>query len=153
MTEILEGEDENKNKKFYKFLKNGKRDSSGVPPLTNKQGKTITDTKGKAEVINEQYQSVFTKENSQSIPLVNNQNLNMPDINFTTNGILNLLSKLNPLKGKGPDKIPIRFLKDYADDISKFLKIIFQYSYNTGDLPQDWLTADVIPIFKKGKEN
>ena len=59
LTEMLESEDENKNKKFYKFLKNRKRDSSGVPPLTNKQGETITDTKGKAEVLNEQYQSVF----------------------------------------------------------------------------------------------
>ena len=36
---------------------------------------------------------------------------------------------------------------------SKFLQIIFQNSYNTSDLPQDWLTADVIPIFKKGKKN
>ena len=134
-------------------MKNRKHDSSGVPPLTNKQGETITDTKGKAEVLNEQYQSVFTKENNQSIPPVNNKKINMPDINITTNGISQLLSKLNPQKANGPDKTPIRFLKDYADDIPKFLKIIFQNSYNTGDLPQDWLTADVIPIFKKGKKN
>ena len=133
-------------------MKNRKFDSSGVPSLTNKQGETITDTKGKAEVLNEQYQCVFTKENNLSIPPVNNQNLNMPDINFTTNGISKLLSKLNPQKANGPDKIPIRFLKDYADDISTLLKIIFQHSYNTSDLPQDWLTADVIPIFKKGKK-
>ena len=98
-------------------------------------------------------QSVFTKENNQSIPPVNNQNLNMPAITFTTNRISKLLSKLNLQKANGPDKIPIRFLKDYADDISKFLKIICLNSYNTGDLPQDWLTADVIPIFKKGKKN
>ena len=124
-------------------MKNRRRDSSGVSLLTNKQGETITDTKGKAEVLNEQYQSVFTKENNQSIPPVNNQNLNMPDINFTTNGISKLLSKLNPQKPNGPDKIPIRFLKDYADDM---------ISYNTGDL-QDWFTADVIQIFKKGKKN
>ena len=76
----------------------------------------------------------------------------MPDINFTTNGISKLLSKLNLQKANRPDKIPLRFLKDYADDISTLLKIIFQHSYNTSDLPQDWLTADVIPIFKKGKK-
>ena len=139
------------NKKFTNLKK--KRDSSGIPLLTNKQGETITDTKGKAEVSNEQYQSVFTEENIQSIPPVINQNLNMPDINFTTKGISKLLSKLNPQKANGLDKIPMRFLQDYADDMSKFLKIIFQNSYNTGDLPQDCLTADVIPIFKKGKKN
>ena len=124
-----------------------------MPPLTNKQGKTIEEIKGKAEALNEQYQSVFNKENNQSIPPVNNQNLNMPDINFTTNGISKLLSKLNTQKANAPDIIPIRFLKDYTDDIANFFKIILQNYYNTGDLPQDWLTADIIPIFKKGKKN
>ena len=90
---------------------------------------------------------------SNNTVLFTNYLIHMPDINFTANGISKLLSKLNPLKAKGPDKIPIRFLKDYADDISKFLKIIFQNSYNTGDLPRDWLTEDVIPIFKQGKKN
>ena len=47
----------------------------------------------------------------------------------------------------------VHFLRDHSADIAKFLKIIFQQSYNTGDLPQDWLTANVIPIFKKGKKN
>ena len=105
--------------------------------------------KGKAEVLYEQYQSVFTKENNQPIPPVNNQNLNMPDINFTTNGIKKLLSKLISQKANGPVKIPIRFLKDYAGDISKLLKIILQNYYNAGDLPQDWLTADVFTNFQK----
>ena len=75
----------------------------------------------------------------------------MPDINFTTNPISKLLSKLNPQRANAPDKIPMRFLKDYADDISKSLKKNFPNSYITGDLPLDWLTADIIPIFKKKK--
>ena len=96
----------------------------------------MTYIKGKAQVLNEQYQLVFTKENKQSIPPVNNLKLNMPDINFTTNRISKLLSKLKILKANGTDEIPIRFLKDYADDISKLLKIICQNSYHTGDLPR-----------------
>ena len=61
----------------------------------------------------------------------------MPGTNFPINGILKLLSKLNLQKANGPDEIPITFLEDYLDDISKFLKNIFQSSYNAGDLPQD----------------
>ena len=52
---------------FYKFLKNRKRDSFGVSPLTNKQGETITDTKGKAEVLNEQVQFLPKKIINQSL--------------------------------------------------------------------------------------
>ena len=47
----------------------------------------------------------------------------------------------------------MRFVKDYADDIYKFLKIIFQNSYNTGDLPQDPLAHSRCPTnFQKGQK-
>jgi len=30
------------------------------------------------------------------------------------------------------------------------LSIIFQESYNSGNLPHDWKTANIVPIYKKG---
>jgi hypothetical protein len=77
----------------------------------------------------------------------------MPQINFSTTGIQKLLQKLNVKKANGPDEIPIRFLKDYSHQISKFLHIIFEKSYNTGKLPADWLTANISPVFKKGNKH
>ena len=77
----------------------------------------------------------------------------MPDIEITENGITKLLQKLNPQKANGPDKIPIKILKDYAPQLSKFLLIIFRKSYDSGDLPQDWLTANIAPIYKKGDKS
>ena len=139
---MLKGEDEKKNIYITIFLKKQETWQSCST--------TINQYTGGNQVLNKQYQSVFTNENNLSIPPVNNQNLNMPDINFTTNPISKLLSKLNR-RANAPDKIPIRFLKDYAYDISKSLKNIFPNSYITGDLPRDWLTADVIPFFKKKK--
>ena len=46
----------------------------------------------------------------------------MPDINFTTNGISITKIFENIRKANGPEKMPIRFLKYYADDISKLKK-------------------------------
>ena len=46
-------------KKFWKFIKHQKTDYSGVAPL-KVNGKLINDPKEKAEVLNEQFQSVFT---------------------------------------------------------------------------------------------
>ena len=148
----MEGEDENKNKKLYTFLKSRKRESMGIPPLTNSEGSLITDTSGKTEVLSKQYESVFTKEND-NIPQTNSTAPIMPNINITENGITKLLHKLNPQKANGPDKIPIKILKEYATHIAKFLHIIFTKSYDTGELPQDWLTANISPIFKKGNRN
>ena len=41
------------------FLNNRKRHSFVVPPLTNKEGETVTDTKGKAKVLNKQPVSFY----------------------------------------------------------------------------------------------
>ena len=61
-----------------------------------------------------------------------------------------LLSNLDPHKATGPDSIPSRFLKDYADCIALVLSLIFQASLQQGEVPKNWRQAFVIPIFKKG---
>ena len=53
-------------------------------------------------------------------------------------------------KSSGPDNIPSWILKECADEIAPILQIIFTQSLNTHTLPQDWLTANITPVFKKG---
>ena len=49
-----------------------------------------------------------------------------------------------------PDSIPSRFLKDYAEEITPAITLIFQASLQQGEVPQDWRQAYVTPLFKKG---
>jgi len=42
-------------------------------------------------------------------------------------------------------------LKECVDVLAEPLSIIFQQSYESGHLPADWKSANVVPIFKKGK--
>ncbi|KAH3700067.1 hypothetical protein DPMN_075035 [Dreissena polymorpha] len=49
------------NKKLYSYVKGMKSDSSGVAPL-KKDGSTHSDASAKAEILNNQFSSVFTKE-------------------------------------------------------------------------------------------
>ena len=82
--------------------------------------------KGKAGVLNAQYSSVYTDENLDSIPEMGNSPFSgMPHIKVTTKGVLNLLRKLNPKKAIGPDLVPTRILRDYADDFASCCR---QYS-------------------------
>ena len=50
----------------------------------------------------------------------------------------------------GPDAIHPRVLREMADIIARPLSIIFEKSWRTGDVPEDWRKANVTPIYKKG---
>ncbi|CAM4687446.1 unnamed protein product [Caretta caretta] len=52
----------------------------------------------------------------------------------------------------GPDALLSRVLKKLADVIAEPLAIIFENSWQSGEVPDDWKKANVVPIFKKGKK-
>ncbi|CAM5129322.1 unnamed protein product [Eretmochelys imbricata] len=52
----------------------------------------------------------------------------------------------------GLDVLHPRVLKEWADVIAEPLAVIFQNSWQSGEVPDDWKKANVVPIFKKGKE-
>ena len=52
-------------------------------------------------------------------------------------------------KLSGPDKLPNLILKNAANEISPFLKIIFDQSLQTGKLPDDWVEAIMLPQSSK----
>ncbi|XP_073532281.1 general transcription factor IIH subunit 3 isoform X2 [Phyllobates terribilis] len=52
----------------------------------------------------------------------------------------------------GPDELHPRVLKEIIEEILEPLSIIFENSWRTGEVPEDWRRANVVPIFKKGKK-
>ena len=122
-------------------------------------GIACTDTKAKAEALNNYFKSVFTQEDVTNIPNLGNPATfedpipSMPEINFSLKGIKKLLSDLDTSKANGPDGVPSFILKHCADEISCVLKVIFARSLSTGVLPSDWQKANICPIFKKGRRD
>jgi hypothetical protein len=49
--------------------------------------------------------------------------------------------------------IPNLILKECAIHLAPILKIILQYSLDTGELPKDWRDANISSIFKKGDKH
>jgi len=48
-------------KRFWQFIKSKRKDRTGVATL-KVNGTTISDSKGKADALNQQFESVFTRE-------------------------------------------------------------------------------------------
>lgn len=139
-----------KQKRFWSYIKSLRKDNSGVSPL-KENGKMHADAKDKADILNRQYESVFTKESTTNIPKPSGTPYpSMPDISINNEGVEKLLKKLNPNKACGPDSITGRVLKDLAEEISPFLTHIFQKTIDAGNIPDDWRYANVTALFKKG---
>ena len=64
-----------------------------------------------------------------------------------------LLDKLKIDKSPGPDRIHNRVLYETRDVILEPLTKLLTTSLESGKLPDDWKTANVTPIFKKGKKS
>ena len=62
------------------------------------------------------------------------------------------LAKINVHKSIGPDGMCPRVLRELAEMISEPLSIIFDRSWRTGEVPEDWRIASVTSVFKKGKK-
>ena len=163
------------NKKLFSFLKSSKQDQTGSPPL-QKGSRLVTDTTEKADIHNQQFQSVFTtkaplslsrlckmkiqdmtdsgKTRHDAVPAeLLNSNPKMEEFSISCNGILKLLQNLKPFKAAGPDRLKPLLLKELREEIAPIIQIIFERSLQTGKLPADWCRAQVTPIFKKGSKS
>ena len=109
MSSIICGEYKTGNKKtFWSNVKSLRRDNCGVAHL-KKNGIMFTQIEAKADILNQQFASGFSHENTSASPDIGPCPYpDMPDITVNNPGIAKLLSGLNPHKACGPDQIPPR---------------------------------------------
>ena len=113
------------------------------------EGKLHSDPTQKANLLNKQLQSVFVKEDHK-IPVPKLGDTTAPtDLKITTKGVEKQLSTLIISKASGPDQIPNIFPKQTAKESASVLAALFTQSLQAGNLPDDWLSANVSPISKK----
>ena len=61
-----------------------------------------------------------------------------------------ILKELNPSKAAGPDGIDGTILKNCAPAIARPLTLLFNTSFVTGCIPDEWKLASTVPVHKKG---
>ena len=139
-------------KKFYRYINNRKHIKSGIGPLLNEAGETITDDKKMATTLNNYFSTVFTTNNNKSNKTedIIKTRHSIPNLHVTEKQVLKKLEKMKINKSPGPDNFYPRILKNIKEQIARPLTDIFNSSLQQGIVPQDWKQANVTPIFKKG---
>ena len=106
-----------------------------------------------ASTFNEYCNSVFTTDDCTDLSSLCQSIRFYPKlidtIKFTPENVYEELVNLRCDKACGPDSILAYLLKVCADFICLPLSRIFQLSVDTGLLPRDWTTANIVPIHKR----
>ena len=103
----------------------------------------------RAEELIGQFNDAFNKTEYNEVPLTRRLAPFMGSIVVSTEGVIKLLKHLNLSKALGNDELHPRVLKELAIELGPVFAYFFQQSLCTGEIPKEWLLANICPLFKK----
>ena len=126
----------------------------GIGPITKESGELATEGEEMAEELNKYFSSVFTREDTANVPVPPPMRTRsrLTKSFVTTQKVRRKIRQLKPHSAAGPDGIAPKLLQQCEDKLAPVLAMLYRKSLNSGQVPAEWKTASVIPIFKKGKK-
>ena len=106
-----------------------------------------------ANTMNNYFSSVITIEQLNNVPQLGQYEGNILDtFDYSIEGVQEKLQHLNICKSTGPDMFHPRILRALEDKLARPLTHILNNSVETGIIPDDWKSANVTSIHKKGSK-
>ncbi|GAB0210211.1 mitochondrial enolase superfamily member 1 [Grus japonensis] len=143
-------------KSFYRYVSDKRRTRENVGPLWNETGNLVTQDMEKAEVLNDFFASVFaSKSSSHTAQVTEGKGRDWENAEPPTVGedqVREYLRNLKVHKSMGPDEMHPWVLRQKADEVARPLSLIFEKSWQSGEVPTNWERGSITPIFKKGKK-
>ena len=137
---------------FWKFVRKKMTYKNAIPCLRNSRNEVISDSQDKANLLNEYFCSVFTKDDNtlHQWNIDYDAEILEETPNVTSSMVNHKLRKLSPKVSFGPDGIPSVVFKKLAHVLDLPLSIIFQSSLRHGSVPEQWKEAKITALLKKG---
>ena len=135
------------NKKIWSYVKSNTK-CARIPDSVHYNGRYRSNTLDKCDLFNKFFCDQFSEKSRYDIG-IDYETSNM-NYYFLPTEIYKLLKKVKPNKAPGPDGISGHILKHCSYSLGRPLSILFNKAYISGVLPDDWKTANVVPIHKKG---
>ena len=145
-------------KSFYAYVRSKQTVRDKVGPLEDNAGNIITQGFVMAEELNMHFSSVFTREDTSSVPVPDTKFKGSEGVRFgqvvvTPEVVANKINNIKENKSPGVDGIAPKILKETVEQICTPLAHVFNMSLQEGIVPFEWKEANIIPLFKKGSRN
>ena len=121
-------------------------------------GDIITEGILMAEELNMHFSSVFTREDTSSLPVPEtkfngSEGERLGQLVVTPEVVASKIDNMKENKSPGVDGISPKILKETVEQISTPLVQVFNMSLQEGIVPLEWKEANIIPLFKKRSRN
>ena len=124
---------------------------SGFPPLFRADGSIAVSPAEKANLFGSLFSSNSSLDDSNVAPPPNLPlNNPMPPPIISERRVRRALCSLKTNKAYGPDGIPPRILREFANELAPVLCRLFRLILKTGTYPSSWKHTLVQPVPKKG---
>ena len=144
-------------KVFYKYMHSKRKIKEAVSSLKDENNKFTESAKDTANLLASFFSSTFVKEPYGPLQkefYKNCENL-ISDLNISNIEVKKLLQTVNISKSPGPDNINPKLLVSLADNQHFVTAItsLFVKCFETGSIPLEWKTANVVALHKKGSKS
>ena len=142
-------------KYFFSYAKKFSKVKTKVGPLLNKDNEYVNDSEQMADLLQEQYQSVFNVPNFEKKDpdeLFTNEMHGLYDISFYDEDIMEAIDEICTTAAAGPDGYSAMFLKKCRDNIATPLQMIWRSCLDSGITPEILKLSFIVPIFKGGNQ-
>ena len=136
-------------KKFWSYVK-ASSNSHRIPEIVHYNDVFKSDFKDQGDLFNSFFYEQFSSPSNYKID-INYKEKNQ--VHFSVSDVKDIIKNLDPNKAPGPDQIHGKILKNCASALCTPLTLLFQSSFYTCSIPNDWKTANVVPVYKKGSKN
>ena len=115
---------------------------------------TVEDPKEMSEILNKNFQNVFTSETEFRRTQERRESTELWEIKVSRHEIKELLKNLEERKTIGPDRISGHVLKECREQLIKPICDIIESSVKQGKVPNEffWKRAEIISIYKSGNK-
>ena len=144
-------------KSYYAYVRSKQNVRDKVGPLEDNAGDKITEGILVAEEFNMHFSSVFTSEDTSSLPVPEtkfngSEEEKLGQLIVTPEVVASKINNMKENKSPGVDGLSPKILKETVEQISKPLAHVFNMSLQEGIVPLEWKEANIIPLFKKVQE-